>query len=59
MSENQEEKKKEPSNKLIDKINKVIPGFGSFFEKAEGTKTFGARMKQIRDEMNRRFKGKF
>lgn len=58
MAESSGQKQKESSNKLIGKINKILPGFGSFFKKAEKTKTFGARMREIREEMNRRFGGK-
>ncbi len=56
--ENQEKKeKKEIADDIPGAVEKIIPGFGGFFKKAEKTKKFGPRMKKIREEINKRLGG--
>lgn len=43
------------SEKVLRKMDRVVPGFRGFFKTAEKSKTFGPRMKEIRREMERRF----
>jgi len=49
--------KKEIADDILGAVEKIIPGFGGFFEKAEKTKKFGPRMKKIREEINRHLGG--
>lgn len=55
MNNNAKKDKKEPAEGILATVSKIIPGFGSFFKKAEQTKMFGSQMKKIREEINRRF----
>lgn len=52
-----DEKKKntDPADSILGTVDKIIPGFSSFFKKGEKSEKFGAQMKKIRDEINRRF----
>lgn len=45
----------EASDSILGKLDKIIPGFGGFFKKAGESKVFGARIGEIRKEINRRF----
>jgi len=49
--------KKEIADDVIGAVEKIMPGFGGFFRKAEKTKKFGPRMKKIREEINKRLGG--
>ncbi|MBI1884699.1 MAG: hypothetical protein HYS08_10945 [Chlamydiae bacterium] len=55
MSEENKKDKEDVADEILKKVGKVIPGFGSFFQKAQNSKIFGGRIKKIREEMNRRF----
>lgn len=44
-----------PLATVLETIGKIIPGFDGFFKKMEHSKTFGARIGQIRQEIDRRF----
>lgn len=50
-----EDDKKDTANGLLEGVGKIIPGFASFFKKAEKSTKFGEGIKKIREEMNRRF----
>ncbi len=53
---NQEKKeKKDVADTILGTVDKIIPGFRSFFKKGEQSQKFGLRMKQIREEISRRF----
>lgn len=53
------EKKEKQNVNVVDSIlgtvDKIIPGFNSFFKKGEKSEKFSSQMKKIRDEINRRF----
>ncbi len=58
MPQNQKKNQSEgASEKVLDTLGKIIPGFHGFFRKAEQSKTFGPRMTEIRKEIDRRFGG--
>lgn len=43
------------SEKVLESLGRLIPGFHGFFKKMEKSKTFGVRMSGIRKEIDRRF----
>lgn len=43
------------SEKVLETIGKIIPGFHGFFKKMEQSQTFGVRIGEIRKEIERRF----
>lgn len=45
----------EVSEKVLETVGKIIPGFHGFFKKIEGSKTFGPKIAEIRKEIERRF----
>ncbi|MBI4356927.1 MAG: hypothetical protein HY559_03515 [Gammaproteobacteria bacterium] len=54
-----QDKKSEASDEVLKKVDKILPGIGSLFKKAEKSKVFGRGIQEIRKEMERRFgKGK-
>lgn len=55
-----DEKKKNTdlADSVLGTVDKIIPGFSSFFKKGEKSEKFGSQMKKIREEINRRFKNK-
>ncbi|MBI1871251.1 MAG: hypothetical protein HYS07_08680 [Chlamydiae bacterium] len=55
MLEENKKDKDDGADEILKKVGKVIPGFDSFFQKAQNSKIFGGRIKQIREEINRRF----
>ena len=57
MTNDEKKGKKEIADDVIGAVEKIMPGFGGFFRKAEKTKTFGPRMKKIREEINKRLGG--
>lgn len=56
-NEKKDEKKEKGdlAGDILGAVDKIIPGFGSFFKKGEKSQKFGSQMKKIRDEINRRF----
>ena len=46
------------ADSILGAVDKIIPGFRSFFKKGEQSKKFGSRIKQIREEINKRFGNK-
>ena len=57
MTNDEKKGKKEIADDVIGAVEKIMPGFGGFFRKAEKTKKFGPRMKKIREEINKRLGG--
>ena len=57
MANDEKREKKEIADDVLRTVEKIIPGFGGFFKKAEKTKKFGPRMKKIREEINKRLGG--
>ncbi len=57
MANDEKRVKKEIADDILGAVEKIIPGFGGFFKKAEKTKKFGPRIKKIRDEINKDFGG--
>ncbi|MDI6807480.1 MAG: hypothetical protein QME66_00660 [Candidatus Eisenbacteria bacterium] len=57
MASNEKEKKEEIADDIFETVDKIIPGFGSFFKKGEKSEKFGDRMRKIREEINKRFGG--
>ncbi len=57
MANDEKKEKKEIADDILGAVEKIIPGFGGFFKKAEKTKKFGPRIKKIRDEINKDFGG--
>jgi U3 small nucleolar RNA-associated protein 14 len=55
MANEEKKEKKEIADEILRTVDKIIPGFGSFFKKGEKTKKFGSQMKKIREEINKRF----
>lgn len=55
MAEHEKKEKEEVTDEVLKTVGKILPGFGSFFKKAEKTKKFGPRMTKIREEIERRF----
>lgn len=55
MANNEKKEKKDMASNILGTVDKIIPGFGSFFKKGEKSEKFGSQMKKIRDEINRRF----
>lgn len=51
----EKKEKGDVADAILGAVNKIVPGFGSFFKKGEKSGKFGSQMKKIRDEMNRRF----
>jgi hypothetical protein len=49
--------KKETADNILETVEKIIPGITGFFKKAEESKVFGWRIKEIREEINRKFGG--
>ena len=43
------------SEKVLETIGKIIPGFHGFFRKVEESKTFGPKIAEIRKEIEKRF----
>lgn len=43
------------ADQVLGKVGKLIPGLASFFKKAERSRTFGPKMKEICKEIERRF----
>lgn len=43
------------SSNVLETLGRIVPGFHGFFKKMEKSKTFGARMTEIRKEIDRRF----
>ncbi len=43
------------SDRVLEKIDRVIPGLHGFFRKVEQSKTFGPRITEIRKEIEKRF----
>lgn len=43
------------SEKVLESLGRIVPGFHGFFKKMEKSKTFGARMTDIRKEIDRKF----
>lgn len=52
---NEKKEKQNVADSILGTVDKIIPGFNSFFKKGEKSEKFGSQMKKIRDEMNRRF----
>lgn len=53
-------KRSEPhgvSDQILDAMGRIVPGFHGFFKKMEKSQTFGARVGEIRKEIERRFSG--
>jgi len=42
---------------ILGKLDQIIPGFHGFLKKAGGSKIFGAKIGEIRKEIERRFGG--
>ena len=57
MANDEKKEQKEIADDILGAMEKIIPGFGGFFKKAEKTKKFGPRMKKIREEINKRLGG--
>lgn len=57
MTNHEKKEKREIADDIFETMDKIIPGFGSFFKKGEKSKKFGPQMKKIREEINRRFGG--
>ncbi len=57
MANDEKKEKKEIADDILGAVEKIIPGFGGSFRKAEKTKKFGPRMKKIREELNKRLGG--
>lgn len=55
MANDEKKEKKNVAGDILKTVDKIIPGFGSFFRKGEASGKFGAQMKKIRGEINRRF----
>ncbi len=55
MANDEKKEKKEIADEILGAVDKIIPGFGSFFKKGEKSKKFGPQMKKIREEIKRRF----
>lgn len=55
MSDHEKEGEKDVAESILGAVDKIIPGFKSFYKKGETSKTFGPRMNKIREEINRRF----
>lgn len=45
------------SDTILGKLDKIIPGFNGFLKKAGKSKIFGAKIGEIRKEIERRFNG--
>lgn len=58
MTNRQKQRKENVAEKVLGTVDTLIPGFSSFVKKAEKSQKFGVRIKQIRQEINRRFGGK-
>ncbi|MBI5300078.1 MAG: hypothetical protein HY877_07300 [Deltaproteobacteria bacterium] len=52
---NEKKEKQNVADSILGTVDKIVPGFRSFFKKGEKSEKFGSQMKKIRDEMNRRF----
>ena len=52
---NEKKEKQNVADSILGTVDKIVPGFRSFFKKGERNEKFGSQMKKIRDEMNRRF----
>lgn len=57
MANDEKKEKKEIADDILGAVEKIIPGFGGSFRKAEKTKKFGPRMKKIREQLNKRLGG--
>ena len=55
---NGKKNKEDLADSILGTVDKIIPGFRSFFKKGEQSKKFGSRMKQIREKINKRFGNK-
>lgn len=56
MKNNKEEKKEHGiSEKVLEAMGRIVPGFHGFFKKMEGSKTFGPKVAEIRKEIEKRF----
>ena len=55
MKKTEEKERQNVSGSVLDKVDKIIPGFHGFFKKVEGSKTFGPRIAEVRKEIERRF----
>ncbi len=55
MSKEKKEEGKKASEEVLKTADSLLHGFRSFFKKAEQSKTFGSRLKRIREEMDKRF----
>lgn len=56
MSKQHEKKEgKEITDQILGTVDKIIPGIAGFFKKAQESKMFGLRIREIKEEINRKF----